>query len=132
MRSRQLSLDLFPSPFRSLNRPSREIAIGPSFFDELCDPVGTVVLRNFTIGESVCKIAMDGLADLPWTFTREICIPDNAHGRPQEAFAAILILSNHLQKHENRLDIGLQHVRYSELERPWLRRIEAPYLLESL
>jgi hypothetical protein len=62
MCSRELSLDLLPSPFCSLNRSSGEFTVGPSLFDELHDPLSTVVLCNFTIRESVCEVAVEGLA----------------------------------------------------------------------
>ena len=62
MCSRELTLDLFPSPFRRLDRSSGEVSVGSGFFDELRDPFSTVVLRNFAVGESVCKIAVELLA----------------------------------------------------------------------
>ena len=59
---RELTLDLFPSPFRRLDRSSGEVAVGSGFFDELRDPFSAVVLRNFAVGESICKIAAELLA----------------------------------------------------------------------
>jgi hypothetical protein len=44
MSSCELTFDLFPSPFRRLDRWSREFTVGPGFFDELHDPLRTVVL----------------------------------------------------------------------------------------
>jgi hypothetical protein len=62
MCSRELSFDLLPSPFCSLNRSSGEVAVSPGFFDKLHDPLSAVILRDFTTRESVRKIAMEGLA----------------------------------------------------------------------
>src|SRR2546421_5207676 len=44
MCSRELSLDLLPSPLRRLDCSSRELSVVSGFFDELRNPLSTVIL----------------------------------------------------------------------------------------
>jgi hypothetical protein len=62
MCSRELSLDLLASPLRRLDRSGGEVSVGPGFFDELRDPLSTVILCDFAVRESICEVAADALA----------------------------------------------------------------------